>query len=193
MEFNPLIKKRKSVRSFLAKKPSWKSVLEAIDAANQSPFAGNLNNLKFLIIEEKETMKKLAKYAEQSWISQAGILVLVCSDETQLENKYGERGRVYSRQQAGSAIYAFLLKLVDLGLSACWVGSYADELVKESLKIPQHIQIEAMIPIGYEDKKSSEEKPEKKDLENVIYWEHWENDMRPSLFKEQEEEFALEK
>jgi len=120
MEFDSVVKKRKSVRSFLAKKPSWKTVLEAIDAANQSPFAGNMNNLKFLIIEEKETIKKLAKFAEQHWISQVGIVVLVCSDETHLENKYGERGRIYSRQQAGSAIHAFLLKLADLNLSACF-------------------------------------------------------------------------
>lgn len=193
MEFSALIRKRKSVRSFLAKKPSWKAVLEAIDAANQSPFAGNMNNLKFLIIEEKKTIKKLAKFAEQPWISQAGILILICSDETYLENKYGERGRVYSRQHAGSAIHAFLLKLTDLALSACWVGAYADELIKESLKIPQHIQIEAIIPIGYEDKKYSEAKPEKKELENVIYWEHWNNDMRPTIFKEPDDELALEK
>jgi len=193
MEFDSVVKKRKSVRSFLAKKPSWKTVLEAIDAANQSPFAGNMNNLKFLIIEEKETIKKLAKFAEQHWIPQAGIVVLVCSDETPLENKYGERGRVYSRQQAGSAIQAFLLKLTDISLSACWVGAYADELVKESLKIPQHIQIEAIIPIGYENKKSSEAKLEKKELENVIYWGHWNNDMRPSLFKEPDDELSLEK
>ncbi len=191
MEFNSIIKKRKSVRSFIAKKASWKSVLDAIEIANQGPFAGNMNNLKFLIIEEQDIIKKIAKFSEQTWVSEAPVLLIVCADETHLENTYGERGRVYSRQQAGAAIYALLLKLTELGLGACWVGAYSDELLKESLGIPQHIQIEAIIPIGYENKKLREEKPEKKELENAIYWENWGNDKRPTLFKEPKDVLAL--
>ena len=191
MEFNNVVKKRKSVRAFTGKKASWKSVLDAIEIANHGPFAGNINGLKFLIIEEQETIKKIAKFSEQTWISQAGILVLVCSDETHLENMYGERGRIYSRQQAGAAIYAFLLKIAELGLGACWVGAYTDERIKEILEIPQNIQIEAIIPIGHEDKKNSEDKPDKKELENVIYWETWKNDKRPSIFKEPKDPLAL--
>lgn len=191
MEFNSLIKKRKSVRSFAAKKVSWKAALDAIEAANQGAFAGNHNHLKFVIIEEKETIKKISQLSDQPWISQAPILILVCSDDLHLENLYGERGRVYSRQQAGSAIQTMLLKFVDLGLASCWVGAYADDVLKEALKIPQHIQIEAIIPFGYENKKESTEKPRKKELENAIYWEEWENEQRPPLFKEPKDPHAL--
>ena len=186
-----MVRKRKSVRSFSVKKVSWKSVLDAIEIANQGPFAGNMNNLKFLIIEDQEAIKKIAKFSEQTRVSEAPILVVACSDETHLENTYGERGRVYSRQQAGAAIYAFLLKLTELGLAGCWVGAYSDELLKESLGIPQHIQIEAVIPIGYENKKLHEEKPKKKELENAIYWENWGNGKRPTIFKEPKDALAL--
>lgn len=191
MEFDAIVKKRKSVNKFTKKNVSWKYVLDAIELANQGPFAGNINNLKFLIIEEKETIKKIAKFAEQLWIAEAGIIILVCSDETHLENMYGERGRVYSRQQAGAAIQTVLLKLTELGLASCWVGAYTDEIIKESLKIPQHIQIEAIIPIGYENKKLSEKKPGKKEIEHVIYWENWKNEKRPPLFKEPRDPLAL--
>jgi len=184
MEFDSVVRRRRSAHSFLKKRASWKAVLDAVEAANYGPFAGNLNNLRFLIIEEEETIAKVAKHAEQTWIGEAGIIVIVCSDETTLEDKYGERGRVYSRQQAGAAIETFILKLADLGLGSCWVGAYSDELLKEVLKIPQHIQIEAVIPVGYEDKKSYEKKPKKKELENSIYWENWGNGKRPTIFKE---------
>lgn len=191
MELDTIIKKRKSVRDFTKKKPSWKSILEAIDAANQGPFAGNHNYFKFIIIEEKDTIKKLAKIAEQPWISQSSILLIVCSDDTHLENLYGERGRIYSRQQAGAVIQTILLKLVDFSLSACWVGAFTDEIIKQSLKIPQHIQIEAIIPVGYEDKKEKQQKPRKKELENSLYWEKWGTTHRPPLFKEPKDEMAL--
>lgn len=186
MEFDQVIAKRRSVRSFNSKTPKWHEILEAVDSACQGPFADNLNNLKFLIIEDKKTIDKIAEFANQTWINEAKVVVAVCSDDTNLENMHADRGRVYSRQQAGAAVENFLLKLTDFGLSACWVGSFADELVKQMLKIPAHIQIEALIPIGYSTSKSGKKK--KKELENVIFWDEWGQKKRPSLISETMEE-----
>lgn len=190
MEFDSVIKKRTSVRSFTRKKVNWKDVLDAIDAAIHSPFAGNQNNLKFLITESSETIKNLAKTAEQAWISESSIVILVLSDDTHLENMYGERGRIYSRQQAGAAIQTLLLKLVDLGLSACWVGAYINETIKQNFKIPQHIQVEAIIPVGYAQA-VPERRKHKKELDKVLFWEGWANDKRPTIFREQTDKRAL--
>ena len=184
MELNNVIKKRKSVRLFNTKKVSWEKVLNAIDAANQGNFAGNINNLRFIIVEDKNLIDELAKHAHQTWISNAGIIIVVCSDDKNLENMYGERGRVYSRQQAGAAINTLILKLVDEGLSTCWVGAYTDEFVRNTLKIPAHIQVEAIIPIGYEKPGAGIAKKRKKELENTIYWEVWKKTKRPTIFKE---------
>jgi len=192
MEFDSIIKKRRSVRSFTSKKPSWKVALDAIESANHNPFAGNHNNLKFIIIEEEATIKKIADISEQPWISESKLLVFVCSDDMYLENLYGEKGRIYSRQQAGAAIQTILLKIVDLGFSACWVGAYIDEIIKESLRIPQHIQIEAIIPIGYEKKETKIEKPKKRTLDNVIYWETWKNEKRDNFFKKLKRDFDID-
>jgi len=191
MEFNTIISKRKSVRAFTKTKPNWRSVLDAIEAVNQGSFAGNHNNLKFIIIEEEQTIEIVAKHAQQPWLAQSRLLVLVCSDDIHLEKLYGERGRVYSRQQAGAAIQTLIFKLIDLGLSACWVGAYTDELIKQFLKIPQHIQIEAIIPIGYENTTKAKPKPRKKSIEATIYWEEWESSKRPPLFKEPKDTLAL--
>ncbi len=189
MEFDTVIKKRRSVKEFKAKKASWKLVLEAIDTSLQGPFAGNHNFLKFLITEEPDIIKFIAKHCEQVWIAQVEILVLVLSDDKHLENIYGERGRVYSRQQAGAAIQTMLLKLVDLGLSSCWVGSYDDDAIRDKLKIPKNIQIEAILPIGYEDTKKQDEKKPKKALDTVLFWERWGMPRRPSIFEEGVEDY----
>src|SRR3989344_2369796 len=182
MEFDELVRKRRSVRSFKKEKASWKDVLNAIDAAIQGPFAGNHNNLKFLIVEDKKKIIDIADFCEQDWVSEAGILVLVCSDDSHLENTYGDRGRVYSRQEAGAAIYALMLKLADAGLGTCWVGSYNDGAIRDRLKIPHHVQIEAVIPVGFENDKKDKEA--KKKLENVLNWEEWGKSKRPTPFEE---------
>ena len=182
MEFDSVVEKRKSTHAFKSKKVNWRDILDAVDATGQGPFADGKNNLKFLILEEPDKINKIAEFADQLWINEAPALILVCSDDTNLENLHGERGRVYSRQQAGAAIQTFLLKLTDIGLSSCWVGSYSDELIKQSLDIPSHIQIEALIPVGYESGKSVKKK--KKSLENSIFWENWDNRKRPTLIEE---------
>jgi nitroreductase len=189
MEFDEIIKRRKSVRSFKNKKAPWDKVLEAIDAANQGPFASNINNLKFLIVEDEEMIDQIAKLCDQIWINESKILVLVCSDEIIPEDMHGERGRVYSRQQAGAAVVTMLFKLVDLGLSSCWVGAYNDDRIRGCLGIPGRIQIEAIIPVGYEKEKAAKNK--KKQLANTIYWEKWESSKRPEFLREPKDKYSV--
>lgn len=184
MDFNRVIEERHSCRNFKNKSVSWKDAMVAIDAAIQGPYAGNTNNIKFLIIESPETIKSIAKHSQQTWIQESNILIAVCSDDSHLEKQYGERGRVYSRQQAGAAINTILLKLTDLGLASCWIGAFADESVKQLLGIPEHIQIEAIIPMGYENPSRTRKKPKKLALERAIYWETWKGFRRPSAFED---------
>ncbi|MCU0642416.1 MAG: nitroreductase family protein [archaeon] len=182
MDFDKVIQERKSVRCFKNKIVNFGTVIEAIDSAIQGPFAGNFNNLKFVIVESEKTIDNIAKQASQTWINQAPTLIIVCSEDMHLENQYGARGKDYARQQAGAAIATILMKLTDLGLSSCWVGAFNYEIVKEMLKIPAHVHIEAIIPVGYE--KGSLKKPRKTPIEGVLRWENWNTTRRPPLFRE---------
>lgn len=192
MEFDSILKKRFSVREFKKKSVDWRRVIDIIESVNQNPFAGNINNIKYLIIEDKKTIKKISLNCQQSWISESPILVALCSDDTLLEKMYGERGRVYNRQQAGAATMTFILKAQDLGIGSCWIGAYHDDLIKEYLKIPQHIQIESIIALGYSStpvKKT--EKQKKKSIESSIAWEKWNQDRRGPFFTEQKDKYQL--
>jgi nitroreductase len=184
MDFDELIRKRKSVRSFQQSKVDWKIVLDAIDLANNGPFAGNINNLRYVIVEDENKIKALAKHSNQVWISNAQLVVVVCADDGNVENIYGERGRIYSRQQAGAAINTIMLKLTESGLGSCWVGAYSDELIKNVCGIPAHISVEAIIPVGYEKPFKGEVKKRKREINTTIYWDNWRTEKRPTLFKE---------
>lgn len=182
MNFDKLIEERHSCRSYKPKRVRFGDILEAIDASIKGPFAGNHNNLKFIIIEDEKTIKLLAKHASQTWIEESAAVVVVCADSSNLEKQYGEIGKDYSKQQAGAAINTLMLKLGDLGINSCWVGAFSYEIIKELLKIPQNIRIEALIPMGYE--KGQGKKERKLELEAVLRWENWNEKKRPSLFEE---------
>jgi nitroreductase len=153
MELDKAIKSRRSVRSFKNKKPDWRDIIECIDSARYAPMAGKNFILKFILIDDPEKIKKLRDYCQQDFVAEAHYVVVVCSDESRIRNLFGERGKEFARQEAGAAIENFLLKIVEKGLSTCWVGHFLEEDIKNLLKIPANSRVEALFPIGYELKK----------------------------------------
>jgi nitroreductase len=174
MELNRAIRSRKSVRKFKNKKPDWRDIIECIDAARYAPMAGNNFTVKFILVDDQEKINKLADAAQQQFISQAKYVVVVCSTLSRIVNAYGKRGEIYSKQQAGAAIENFLLKIEEVGLSTCWVGAFVDRIVKEALRIPEDINVEALFPIGYGFRKSSRRKM-KIDIDRILYFNEYQN------------------
>tara|TARA_Y100000310_G_C20550684_1_gene747906 strand:+ start:285 stop:845 length:561 start_codon:yes stop_codon:yes gene_type:complete len=177
------IESRCSIREFSNKKVPWPAVLDAIDAANQAPFAGNINNLKFIIIQDPEKIETLTKSCQQSWIRDAHFIVVVCSNSKKLETPYGDRGLDYSKQQAGAAIQNFLLRITELKLSSCWVGAFADNQIKRELRIPKDYEVEAILPVGHPSHKKPR-RSKKISADKNIFWEKWDVKKKPTGFND---------
>ena len=174
MELGKTIRNRRSVRKFKDKKPDWRDILDCIDSIKYTPMAGDNFTLKFILVDEKEKIEKLATAAQQEFINQAKYVLVICSDPFRTVNAYEKRGEIYCRQQAGAAIQTFLLKITEAGLATCWIGHFVDEQVKRELKIPEKINVEAMLPIGYEFRKPVTRKI-KTDLDNALYFNEYKN------------------
>lgn len=173
MDLDKAIQSRKSVRKFNSKKPDWRDIIECIDAARYSPMAGNNFTVRFIMIDNPETIQKIADAANQQFVSQAQYVVVVCTNPSRTKNAYEERGERYCRQQAGAAIQNFLLKIQEKGLSTCWVGAFVDNMVKRALGIPLDINVEAIFPIGYEYSKT---KPKSKiEIDRILYFNEYGN------------------
>jgi len=174
MEFNKVVNSRHSVKSFkTTKKPSYREIIEAIDAANKAPLAANYPCIYYILVQDKEKIKQLAEASVQDFFQNVDFVVVVCSDYSFLEKSYYERGKKYGPQQSGAAIENLLLKVTDLGLGACWVGAFTNDIVRRVLNLPRDIEIEALIPIGYEFGK--EKQKAKSDLDRVLFFDEWKN------------------
>lgn len=173
MELGKAIQSRKSVKKFSSKKPDWRDIIECIDYMRYAPMAGNNFSLKFILVDDKEKIQKISEASQQPFICQAKYIVVVCSDPSMTVKSFGERGKVYCRQQAGAAIEIFLLKIQEKGLSTCWIGHCAEEQIKRELKIPEKVNVEAVFPIGYEFGK---QRPSRKlELDRVLYFARYGN------------------
>lgn len=175
MDFDTLINNRHSADDFKqTQKPSYVKIIKSIDAALKAPNAGNLPSLKFILVTDTKKIQELAQAADQSFISKASYIVVICTDPKFLDKYYSDRAERYARQQAGAAIENLLLKVEEQGLGACWIGAYSDETIKRILDIPEEVFVEAMIPIGYEIEKNKREK-HKPQIENNLYFETYGN------------------
>ena len=175
MDLSEAIRLRKSVRKFKTNEASWRDVIECIDAARYAPTAGNNYTLKFIIVDDKNTIQKLADVAQQPFIAQAHIIVVVCTNPSRTINAYEQFGEKFCRQQAGAAIENFLLKIQEKGLATCWIGYFVENQVKKILKIPDKIIVEAMFPIGYEVKTIKQKQRLKIDLDRILYFNKYGN------------------
>ncbi|MAG07741.1 hypothetical protein CMI46_02900 [Candidatus Pacearchaeota archaeon] len=149
MKFDDIVDARHSVRKFKTKKPDWRKIVEAIDCARKGPLAGNIPALKFILVEKPEVIAKLAECSQQDFIVDAHYVIVVVADTNEVERSYDDRGKMYAHQQAGAAIQTIYLKLTELGLGTCWVGSFVDDQVKLALKIPDGSDPIVILPVGH--------------------------------------------
>tara|TARA_Y100000310_G_scaffold43583_1_gene40668 strand:- start:787 stop:1365 length:579 start_codon:yes stop_codon:yes gene_type:complete len=178
MQLKDAIKTRKSVKKFMDKKPNWRKIIKAIDSVRFAPTAGNQFTMKFILIKEKQKITQLAEAAQQGFIKQAPFVVVVVSNNSILERSYGDRGEMYTRQQAGAAIENFLLALNEQKLATSWVGHFVEAQVKRVLEIPDtnEFTVEAIFPIGQETKAMAQgQEKVRPDLENLLYFDTWKN------------------
>ena len=174
MDVDKAIKERHCVRKFkIEKKPNYREIISAVESASKAPLAGNIYCIKYILVQDKAKISALAIAAQQDFIEQVDYVIVVCCDKKELVRSYYKRGEIYSKQGAGAAIENLFLKLTELGLSTCWVGAFSDETVKRILKIPDEIDVEAILPIGYELGRGKQHT--KPDLDNVLFFDEWKN------------------
>ncbi len=177
MELDKVIKSLKNVKKFSNKKPDWRDIIECIDCSRYCVMAGNNYSLKFILVDDKNIIQKIADCSQQPFIADVSYLIVVCSDLTRIINLYKQSGEIYCRQQSGAAIENILLKLNEKGLSTYWVRYFVEEIVKKELKIPDKINVEAILPIGYESKAVGEKQKLKNpiELDRILYFNKYKN------------------
>lgn len=174
------IKSRHCIRKFLPNKIPEPILYEILDAANAAPCAGNIQSWRFLIVEDENKKKVIAKAAlEQDWIATAPVVVLILSDPSALEEEYNKRGKeVYDVQNATLAAGNLILAAWNYGISSTFVGAFTEAKLRKEFRIPDHAKIYAIIPLGYPAEMPSP--LGKIGVHNLTYTEHWERAVKES-------------
>ena len=175
MNLDQTLKKRASIRKFSNKKPSEEQIIDIIHAGNLAPSPGNLSILTYTIVESKPLIYKIADACQQDFIKQAQVIIIICSDPKKIQIMYDKRADKYIKHHAGAVIENMLLKITDLNLASTWVGAFSEITLRNALKIPDKINIEAILPIGYPLKIDKTTQKPKPPLEPRVFFEKYKN------------------
>ncbi len=144
---------RRSIRKFKSVPVPWYKIGKICEAGLAAPSAGNIQDFRLMVVTDEDKKRKLAHTCmDQYWMCTAPQFIVVSSTVIKTKRFYGVRGeRLYAIQSAAAAIQNILLAAHALGLAGCWVGAFDEDYVKDLLRIPSWVRVQAIIPIGYPD------------------------------------------
>lgn len=170
MDYKDLLKNRRSVRSFTAKKVPLKILHEIIQDTCLAPSACNGQLWRFIIIQDVILMKKLSDESKKN-----GLIELknnpnslykrfenlfknpdsnLFYDATSLVFICGIKG-LHTRENCSLAAAYFMLAATERELAICWIG-LADKIIDPNLSkeigLSDDLEIVAPIIIGYPTK-----------------------------------------
>lgn len=173
MELDECLTRRTSVIKYKSAAVEFEKIIALLDAASFAPSSGNLQNWRFIVIEDHDKKSKIALTAfKQYWMVDAPVLIVVCSDQDSVSRYYSERGTgFYAVQNCAAAIENMLLKAVDMGLGGCWVSAFDEITLRRDLRIPENIKPQGILAFGYPLEEGTLHKPHP--IEGITYFEEW--------------------
>jgi len=169
MEVFTAISQRRSVRAYKDTDVAEDKLNKVLEAARLSPSASNRQEWKFIVVKNQDTKKKLAKAAlGQSFVGEAPIVIVACATEAREIMTCGQPA--YTVDVSIACAY-MILEAYEVGLGTCWIGDFMEDEVKSILKIPEHVRVVAMTPLGYPNQASSQKS--RKNMDQIICFERY--------------------
>lgn len=169
-----LLLKRHSIRRYKDEPVDADSVRLVLEAALLAPTSKNKRPWQFVVVENRETLDRLATCKDFGTkpIATAAFAVVVVVDSS-LSDCFVEDTSI-------AAAY-MQLQATDLGLGACWIqvrnrftadGTPAEDIVRETLGIPEMLTVECIVTVGHPDEERRPVDPEKL-LWEKVHIENW--------------------
>jgi len=168
MEFDQVISKRYSVRSYIRQKIDKKHLLEIMEAARLAPSAVNFQPWHFIIITKEQNLNDFHEVYQRSWFKEATACIVICSDHSKSWKRKSD-GKDFADIDIAIAVDHLVLKATDLGIGTCWICNFDVPLARKKLQLPDEIEPVVIVSLGY----SAAEAPLKirKPLEDMVHWE----------------------
>lgn len=168
MEFLELVRKRRSIRSFLPDPVPKEMLDQVLEAARLAPTWANGQCCTFLVVTDPKVKHELAQ-AGNEWIEHAPVVIVACADPSLSGVK---EDQPYYLLDVGIVMEHLVLAATELGLGTCWVGWFDEERARAALGVPDSLRVVASTPLGFPNE-SPAPRP-RKSLPELVRVNRWE-------------------
>lgn len=169
--FLSLIEKRRSIRKFKDQQVEERKVETLVEAVLRSPSSMSRNPWEFIVVNDRDCLAKLSqsKPHGSTFLKGAPLGIVVCGDPAKCD--------VWVEDCSIASIFIHLAA-ESLGLGSCWIqirermhndeqtaGGYVSEL----LHLPEHLEVESIVAVGYPDEQKPGHKKEALPYDRI----HW--------------------
>lgn len=172
MDFWETIHRRHSVRDFDPRLAVPDEQVERLlAAATEAPSGGNRQPWAFVVVRDPALRRDLVEAAlGQTFLAQAPVVIVVCTEAGRSEARYGQRGRdLYCLQDTAAAMEHILLAATAMGLGSCWVGAFDEAGVARVLELSPGLRAVAMAAVGHGTRATTRE-TQRRPLHEVVTW-----------------------
>lgn len=147
MDVMEAVKQRCSVRRYQDRPVEPEKLERVLEAARLAPSASNVQEWRFLVVQEPATRRALAEAARgQSFVGQAPVVIVACAADTK---KVMPCGLPSFQIDVAIALEHIALQAASEGLGTCWIGAFDEARVKKLLGIPDQARVVELMPLGY--------------------------------------------
>ncbi len=175
VNFRKFFEARSSVRQYSEESVSSDYIKDAVKIALKTPCVCNRQSWKVRVFKEKENVKKILSIQEGAvgFAEKIGTLLIVSSDLSYFQSS-GERNQCWV--DGGLFSMSLLLALHSFGLVTCSLNwsknSYIDNLLKETMDIPQSESIIMLISVGHPLHTFKVASSWRKPVEDIIFFDN---------------------
>ncbi len=159
------IKKRRSVRGYLAENVGEEKIKEILLAASYAPSANAKYPWKLVVVKDPQTREILSKATPWSLhVKDAPIVIVVIGDEKESPDWVEDCSVVAEH---------IWLEAENQGLASCWTqirgNENAEKEIKKTLELPEELRVLCLMPIGIPASVEPEHNEEEFDKSRISY------------------------
>ena len=159
---------RRSIRRYKKQAVEEEKIEKILRAAMQAPSAANQQPWEFIVVRDKDNLKKLSEISAYSkMVAEAPLAIVVLGNEDRMRLQH------HWEQDLAAATQNILLEAAHLGLGGVWLGGAPMqdrmELISELYDLKNRIKPFCVIPIGYPEEGQDHKFVDRFDPDRVHY------------------------
>ena len=176
MDFLELVKLRQSDRKYISRPVEREKLERCLEAARLAPSASNGQPWKFIVVDDKELVQKVARetygplMSFNKFVPQVPVIVAIVLEKMKNITQVGAylKDKEYALFDIGISAEHFCLQAAEEGLGTCMLGWFNEKSIKELLGVPRGKRLSLLITVGYTPEEYRTRKKKRKQWDEVV-------------------------